>query len=288
MIREKLAQNWPGDASPMRDDRVLRATRITAVVLVPVLLTAGVILYLFPDDTERLFAWPMRPRPTALVMGAGYFVGAYFFARLAFAARWHRAGVPLPGVATFAALLAVVSVLHWNEFTFGHIAFYAWVIVYGLAPFLVAVIWWRNRATDSGRPDVADIRVPRQVRITLAVLGVMLLAGALIAFIRPDLMIAGWPWNLSERGARAMAAWVALPGAAALTLASEIRWSAWRMPMEGTGLWALLIVIALPRAFEAIDPTARVAVVAVILVWLAAVVGLYGALEWRRRFRQEL
>ena len=56
----------------------------------------------------------------------------------------------------------------------------------------------------------------------------------------------------------------------------------------GTGLWALLIVIALPRAFEAIDPTARVGVVAVVLVWLAAVVGLYGALEWRRRFRQEL
>ena len=101
-------------------------------------------------------------------------------------------------------------------------------------------------------------------------------------------MIASWPWDLSERGARAMAAWVALPGAAALTLASEIRWSAWRMPMEGTGLWALLIVIALPRAFEAIDPTARVAVVVVVLVWLAAVVGLYAALEWRRRSRQEL
>ena len=65
MIGEKLAQNWPGDASPMGDDRVLRATRITAAVLVPVLLTAGVILYLFPDDTARLFAWPMEPRPTA-------------------------------------------------------------------------------------------------------------------------------------------------------------------------------------------------------------------------------
>src|SRR5205823_2297253 len=91
-------------------------------------------------------------------MGAGYFVGAYFFARLAFAARWHRAGVPLPGVATFAALLALVSVLHWGEFNFGHIAFYAWVIVYGLAPFLVAVIWWRNRPTDPAQPEVTVVR----------------------------------------------------------------------------------------------------------------------------------
>src|SRR6266516_5583403 len=157
MTLEIPPQDWPGVSSPTRDDRVLRATRITAVVLVPVLLTAGVILYLFPDDTERLFAWPMEPRPTALVMGAGYFVGAYFFARLAFAARWHRAGVPLPGVATFAALLAVVSVLHWNEFSFGHIAFYTWVIVYGLAPFVVVVVWWRNRVTDPGLPEVGDI-----------------------------------------------------------------------------------------------------------------------------------
>ena len=93
--------------------------------------------------------------------------------------------------------------LHWNEFTFGHIAFYAWVIVYGLAPFVVAVIWWRNRATDSGRPDAADIRVPRQVRITLAVL-VMLLGGALIAFIRPDLDDLRWATrNSVKRGARA-------------------------------------------------------------------------------------
>jgi hypothetical protein len=219
-------------------------------------------------------------------MGAGYFTGAYFFARLAFASRWHRAGVPLPGVATFAALLALVSVLHWSEFNFGHIAFYAWVIVYGLAPFVVVVIWWRNRATDAGLPEVADILVPRQVRITLAALGVMLLGGALITFIRPDLVTASWPWNLSERGARALAAWVALPGAAALTLASEIRWSAWRMPMEGTGLWAFLFVIALPRAMDAIDPTARVGVLGVVLVWLAAVVGLYGAMEWRRRLGQ--
>src|SRR5436190_22205099 len=148
-----------------RDDRVLRTTRITAAVLVPVLLTAGVILYLFPDDTQRLFAWPMEPRPTALVMGAGYFVGAYFFARLAFAASWHRAGVPLPGVATFAALLAVVSVLHSSEFTFVHIVSYAWAIVYTLSPLFLASICFPNRATDFGQPDVSDCCVACQAKI---------------------------------------------------------------------------------------------------------------------------
>ncbi len=52
------------------------------------------------------------------------------------------------------------------------------------------------------------------------------------------------------------------------------------------------LVEMLPVAAEHPGPRfgapVRVAVVAVVLVWLAAVVGLYGALEWRRRFRQEL
>ena len=80
-----------------------------------------------------------------------------------------------------------------------------------------------------------------------------------------------------------MAAWVALPGAAALTLAPETRWTAWRMPMEGTGLWALLIAIALPRAWDSIHPLSRVGVTSAVLLWLAAVGGLYGWMEWRRR-----
>src|SRR5438876_10545569 len=116
MTLEMPAQDRPRASSPTRDDRVLRSTRITSAVLVPDLVTAAVFLYLFPDDTERLFARPMRPRPTALVMGAGYCTGAYFFARLSFASHWHRAGVPLPGISTFTALLAVVSVLDWSEF----------------------------------------------------------------------------------------------------------------------------------------------------------------------------
>jgi len=279
------ARARPKESPPRRDDRVLQTTRLTAALLVPILVTAAVILYLLPDDTERLFAWPIRPRATALVMGSGYVTGAYFFGRLALASRWHRAGIPLPGVATFAVLLAVVSVLHWAEFNHGHVAFYAWVIVYGLAPPLVVVIWWRNRATDPGLPEPTDILVPRPVRITLFVLGVILLGSAAIAFIRPDIAMASWPWTLGERGARAMAAWVALPGAAALTLAPETRWSAWRMPIEGTGLWALLIAIAIPRAWENIDVTGRVGVVTVVLVWLAAVGGLYASMERRRTER---
>ena len=65
-----------------RDDRVLPATRALAVVLVPILLTAFVILYGFPADTGRLFAWTIRPDLTPMVLASAYLGGAWFFVRV--------------------------------------------------------------------------------------------------------------------------------------------------------------------------------------------------------------
>jgi hypothetical protein len=65
----------------VRDDRVLPETRVVSALIVPFLIAGFVILYLFPDDTGRLFAWTIEPSMTPLVMGAGYVAGAYFLAR---------------------------------------------------------------------------------------------------------------------------------------------------------------------------------------------------------------
>ena len=50
-----------------RDDRVLPYTRVLSAVIVPFLVGAWIILYLFPDDTKRLFAWTIRPTMTPMV-----------------------------------------------------------------------------------------------------------------------------------------------------------------------------------------------------------------------------
>ncbi len=54
---------------PERDDRVLPATRALSIAIIPFLVVAFVVLFLYPDDTERLFAWPIRPRMTPMVLG---------------------------------------------------------------------------------------------------------------------------------------------------------------------------------------------------------------------------
>jgi hypothetical protein len=45
---------------------ILRAMRWLAVVVVPFLIVASTILYLWPNDTDRLFAWPIQLPMTAL------------------------------------------------------------------------------------------------------------------------------------------------------------------------------------------------------------------------------
>jgi hypothetical protein len=57
---------------------VLTGTRVLAAVIVPFLLVAFGLLYVFPDDTRHWFAWDVQPTITPLLMGAGYIAGALF------------------------------------------------------------------------------------------------------------------------------------------------------------------------------------------------------------------
>jgi hypothetical protein len=61
------------------DDRVLPVTWVVAAMIVPFLVVVFAILYLLPHATDRLFAWTILPQMSALLMGAGYASGVYFF-----------------------------------------------------------------------------------------------------------------------------------------------------------------------------------------------------------------
>jgi hypothetical protein len=71
-----------------RDDHVCVPTRVLALVIIPFLLGAFVILYGFPSHTARLFAWPIKPTMTAMMLGSAYFGGAYFFVRVLAERHW--------------------------------------------------------------------------------------------------------------------------------------------------------------------------------------------------------
>ena len=113
-------------------DRVLPATKVLSAVIVPFLVAAFVLLYFWPapDDTARLFAWRIVPGFTAMVLGSVYLGGSYFFVRAIWANQWHRiAGGFLP-IGSFATLMGVATLLHWDKFVHTNLAFWLWAALY--------------------------------------------------------------------------------------------------------------------------------------------------------------
>jgi hypothetical protein len=241
------------------DDRLLAPTLWTARLIVPVLVTAWVILFLFPGDTAALWAWTVGPPVTAAVMGAGYLAGAYFFARVAGIGRWHRVGWGFVATTVFTTLLLLATLLHWDRFNHSHVSFWAWLGLYVVTPPLLPVLFARNRRHDPGRPDPGDVRVPRPLRVAVASAGAVQLGFALVLFIRPTAVIDHWAWPLTPLTARTLSAFVAFLAVQWLCLLFDDRWSSFAVPMQTVTLGLVLVAAgAVLQRSDLTGPTAAV------------------------------
>jgi hypothetical protein len=236
-------------------NQVLPATRWTAILIIPFLLTAWVILYLFPEGTEALFAWPINPEMSARLMGAGYLAGAYFFIRVAIAKKWHTVQPGFLPVALFATWMAVTTLIHWDRFTHGHISFITWVTVYAVTPFLVLIIWLRNRKTDPHTFEQPDASVPTWIRRSMGFFGAAMLLLAIIFYIVPDWMISFWPWTLTPLTVRTILGFFLIPAWTFILLAFDVRWSAHRVVIQGQIIGMALIMIAAALSWSDFFPT---------------------------------
>lgn len=203
-------------------------TCVLAAIIVPILVVAFGMLYLFPERSGELFAWPVRPPMTAMMLGAAYLGGAYFFTRVVLAQQWHTVTLGFLPVSFFAGFLGLATILHWDRFTHGHISFTLWVILYFTLPFVLALVWYRNRLADPGTPDTDYPPLPNAVRAFLGVVGAVLAVVSLLLFLLPDVMIPTWAWAMTPLISRVMAAMFILPGLVGIGIARDDRWSAAR------------------------------------------------------------
>src|SRR5213082_2925746 len=95
------------------DDRILPETRWLAVLIIPFLVVAFIILYFWPNDTDKLFAWTIKPTMTPMMLAAAYFGGIYFFTRAILAKQWHLLKLAFLPVTLFASLLEIATIVHW-------------------------------------------------------------------------------------------------------------------------------------------------------------------------------
>jgi hypothetical protein len=232
------------DHQPPVTNRVYRKTKLTAILIIPFLLTAWVILYLFPEETEALFAWPVDPTLSARIMGAGYLAGAYFFLRVGISHSWQTVQRGFLPVAIFATWMLITTFIHWDRFTHGHISFITWVAVYAVTPLLILYIWYKNRHQDPGTLQRQDALIPLWMRRIMGIFGGLMLILAVVFYLNPSWMITIWPWTVTPLTARSLLGFFLIPAGTFVILAFDSRWSAHRIIIQGQIIGMALIMIA--------------------------------------------
>ncbi|MET0782672.1 MAG: hypothetical protein ABWY26_04425 [Microbacterium sp.] len=269
---------------PPRDDSVLRITRLVAIVIVPFLVVAAVLLYAFPDRTGELFAWAIEPPLTAYILASAYVGGIWFFARAARARRWHRIAPGFPAVVVFAGALLVATLLHLDRFS-QNISFYTWLVLYATTPFLVAWLWWMQRGRDDGELEASDCRVPRFVRAIMLAVGAASLVTGAIMFLAPTLVIPVWAWDLTPLTAQVVGAVLSLPGVVAIGFLRDDRWSSFRILFQSQLVSLVAIICSLIAGREALywDRPATPAFLALVGIAFVGYLALTVAMELQIR-----
>jgi hypothetical protein len=259
----------------VRDDRVLVLTRIVAAIVIFVLLLAFLALYVFPDRTATDFAWTIQPGTSALLIGAGYAGGGYFFVRLIMDGKWHRVQRGFLPITVFTIFMLAATFLHWSRFHLGALNFILWTTIYIVTPFLVPFIWWQNRRISLEGLEENDLRFPSMARWALGSVGVLGTLIFVIMFIKPAILINLTPWRLTELTAQVFAGWSILAFCTLLSIAYDGRWSATRVLMESALLTITLTLLALPRMWKDFDHEKLITYLFIIsscLTWITFVV----------------
>ena len=230
---------------------ILPFSRILAAIIVPILLAAFIMLYFFPNRTGELFAWPITPTMTAMMLGATYLGGAYFFTRVVLARQWHHVKLGFLPVTAFAGVLGIATVLHWDRFTHGHIAFHIWALLYFAVPFVLPVVWYRNNRAVA--PQAGLTPLPQTLRLVFGGLGGVLSVVSLLMLVVPTLLIPTWPWALTPLTTRVMAAMFALTGLVCLGISVDGRWQAVRYILHAQIIAIIFILLAAVRAWPQFD-----------------------------------
>jgi hypothetical protein len=236
-----------------KDDRIHPFTRIVAGLIIIVLLLAFIVLYIESTHTETNFAWTVQPPTSAILFGAGYTAGAFFFLRLLGQKKWHRVQAGFLPISAFTIIMLVSTLLHWSRFHHGAFSFYLWTGIYVVTPFLVPWLWWRNRATESKRLEEKDLRFRPTIRVGMGIVGMAGILFFLVVFFRPSILISLAPWKLTELTARVFCGWSLLTSASVLSLGMDGRWSATRIMLESALVAVILTLLALPRMWVDLD-----------------------------------
>jgi hypothetical protein len=222
-------------------------------------LSAGIDLFLFSEQTDRFFAWTVKPSLTAAFLGAAYlasFVIEFMSARNKI---WVRARVAVPSVLTFTTLTLIATLLHIDRFHLGsnydafqQIVTWLWIAIYAGVPLVMAVLLVFQVRTPGGDPP-RELPFEAWVRVVLAVQGVTMLAIGIGLFVAPAVFSSVWPWQLTPLTSQAVGAWLIGLGIATLQANWENDQNRVQVATVSYATIGVLQLIALIRFTDTVD-----------------------------------
>ena len=250
----------------------------------------GAPLFLWPTETERNFAWTIRPPITAAFMGAGYW-GSFFVVLLALRERvWANARIGLPFAVAFAFLMLFATLAHLDRFHFGtafspaaQFMTWTWLAVYVVVPLLqTALIIGLYRSPGADPPIQTPMR-PMYRAILGASGALLVLLG--VALVVAPLAAAGafWPWMLTPLTARAVGAWLVAWGVVTGQIALEGDRRRARPGYAGLAAFGVLALVAVARFADALRWQEPRAIAFTAAAAALAAIGVFGLLRQSRR-----
>jgi hypothetical protein len=271
---------------------ILPGTRLLLVIFSGLTLLAFVVLFVFADQTERGFAWTIRPPATAAFLGAAYAAGFVLVVLAWRKGSWAALRIPFLTILVFAIATLVATLLHLDRLHFGspepvaRFAAYFWMAVYVLVPvaMVVMLVVQERRPTPAPPPVV----MRPALAVTLLVQGVLLLAVGSALFGVPAAATSMWPWPLTPLTARVVAAWLLAFGLCAIL--------AWRSRDLGRldvaawayGLLAVLELVVILRFTGTVRWSTPAIWVYLALAASIVATSAYALLRLRRRSRERL
>lgn len=208
-------------------------------------------LYLFPDDTDRFFAWTLLPQLSATFMGAGFAAGVVLTVLSFRRQPWAITRTAAMAIFVFVLVMAWATFVHIDrmhldsDIATARLAAWLWTVVYVVVPpalFFLIVFQRKMRGEDP--PRVRPL--PNTLRTALAVVGGLMLLAGLGLLVRPVSMDSVWPWEVTALAGRALSAWLISIGVAGLWVVGEndvtrTRPAAVTFAVAG-GLWLIALI----------------------------------------------
>ncbi len=229
-----------------------------------------VLWLLLLPATGIYFAWPVKPELTALFIGAGFILRAYFGYHLWREKKWYKLRWSMAGDFVFLGVLFVTTWWHidkmnwhltgagkglrWFSFIIAHI----WVLAYTFEPLTIFLI--KPRSTEANAPLPEHLSEGPLLPVTRATLLAIFYIGAGIAallFFNTDFSNMRWPWELNPFDSRIMAAWPAACAVWSFTMFGTKDWAEIKIGVRSKLLFVLALFVTWVFTYGGYDPARK-------------------------------